>query len=392
MIRNRNLLILLIGVFMSELAVWIGTIGSLQFLSEQLSSRFLQALILVSGALLGIGFAPYAGKMIDRLNPKVTLLFSSSLRIAAVLTMLIAIEKQSIAFMIVFQLILALASAFYFPTVNTVIPRIVSEEHLLRANMLNFNLTTVARIFGTAVGGLLLSTTSLKEVFLLSGATYCLLTLMTACLQIPSNTAHGQISTRPKVTFVELFPLMKQQPIIGSLLLMTGIPFLFIGSFNLLAIEISEFHTLDSLKGVIYTLEGVSILLAGVLLKRLTSSWGKWRILLCGAVLVIISMLLLMIPMMSVQVIAFAIFGFASGLFIPLSNMEAQVRITKDVLGRFFSFKRMIETTVIQFSLIATGALLDIFSLSTVMACYGTLSLIVLVLAISKNKAYLATI
>ncbi|MDG0875797.1 hypothetical protein L5D93_26600 [Paenibacillus thiaminolyticus] len=62
MTSSRNMWLLLSGVFVSESAAWIGTIGSLQFLSETLDSRFYQSAILVSGAIFGIFLSPLRGQ------------------------------------------------------------------------------------------------------------------------------------------------------------------------------------------------------------------------------------------------------------------------------------------------------------------------------------------
>lgn len=374
---TRNMWLLLAGVFVSELAAWIGTIGSLQFLSETLSSRFLQSIILVSGAVFGIFLAPYAGKIIDQFSPKPILIYSGLLRIAAIGSMLFAIWNANVWLMIIFQLIIVISSSFYFPTVNAVMPTVVPERHLMKANMLNFNLATFARIFGTALGGVLLTFVSLEKLYILSGLTYSILIVLTLMLTMDKtelDTKSGK--TRLKQSFSEIFPLIRKEPIVCTLLMLTCIPFLFIGGFNLFAIELSEAQNFDSLKGIIYAVEGSSILLAGVFMRKITAKWGKSNVLFLGSTMVIGSMLLLLLPIMSVQIAAFAIFGFASGIFIPLSNMEAQVHISKEALGRFFSFKRMIETTVIQCSLIFSGLLLDLASFQVLMGLYAALSIV----------------
>ena len=377
---NRNMWLILSGVFVSELAAWIGTIGSLQFLSEQLSSRFLQSFILVSGAVFGIFLAPYAGNVIDRLHPKKILLYSGMLRIAAIGFMLAAIWNQNVWYMIVFQLIIVISSSFYFPTVNAVLPVIVPEDQLMKANMLNFNLTTIARIFGTAIGGVLLTILSLQNVYVISGIIYVVLIILTCMLSFDrsqlSNVTHR---ARSKASFSELFPLMRREPMVKALLIMTCIPFLFIGGFNVFAIELSEAHHFDGLKGIIYAVEGTSILIAGLAMKKLAQRMSKPALLFGGAMLVIGSLIILIIPLMPVQMIGFAVFGFAGGLFIPLSNTEAQVRISKDALGRFFSLKRMIETSVLQLSLIFTGIILDVSSFQTLMIMYAAVCVICLI-------------
>lgn len=390
MTSSKNMWLLLSGVFVSESAAWIGTIGSLQFLSETLDSRFYQSAILVSGALFGIFLSPYAGRIIDSFHPKRILLFSGIIRMLAIALMMWAIWSSNVWFMVAFQMIIVIASTFYFPTINAVIPALVPERQLMRANMLNFNLATVARILGTALGGVLITFISLEHIFILSGLIYLLLIALTLMLRMEYAPHPHTNKNRQKPAFSELFQLMRAEPAVPNLLILTCIPFLFIGGLNLFTIEISEQHQMDSLKGIIYAVEGTSILVAGVFMKRLTARWGKSNILFAGAFAVIVSLLALIPANMPLQLAAFSLFGLASGLFIPLSNMEAQVLISKDALGRFFSFKRMIETTTIQVSLIFTGMTLDLLSLPALLLIYAALSMAAVLIARRRFRAALS--
>ena len=54
------------------------------------------------------------------------------------------------------------------------------------------------------------------------------------------GSAHSRRKDGEKGGFMEVFPVLKAYPAVGMTLIMTMIPLLFLGSFNLIVINISE--------------------------------------------------------------------------------------------------------------------------------------------------------
>ena len=101
-------------------------------------------------------------------------------------------------------------------------------------------------------------------------------------------------------------------------LVMTLIPLLFIGSFNLLVINISEMQDSASIKGAIYAAEGIAFMLGTVVVKYIGIIWRTSTILFFFAFVIGFAELILIfadIPFLSV--IAFAVFGFQLVCFFP---------------------------------------------------------------------------
>lgn len=376
--KNKNIWILMVGVLGAELGMWFGLIGNLDFLQSNVESSFYQSLILVLATIAGIIVGPFT-TIIDLYNKKMILIFAGIARIIGVIFMLLAIQSDSILWMLGSMILIGVASAFYFPVIQAIIPLILEEEHLLEANAFQMNVMTLARIVGAALAGALLLLIPLYQLYVLSLCAYVILLISTIFIQLDDNKdkiSKGKIG-KSKVRFREIFPVIKSNEKVYISLFLSIIPYIFIAGFNIIVIEISNIQDNQSIKGVLYAVEGASIIITGFLVKSLIKKQNVLGTLLFSGILISISQFLLIFSKLTfMPIIAFFLFGVACGLFIPLSSTLYQKEVPSNYLGRFFSFKRIFETTLGQISLITIGILLDGIGLSILMGILGAFSLI----------------
>ncbi|MEW4221282.1 MFS transporter [Rossellomorea marisflavi] len=374
--KNKNVWILLSGEFIAGLGLWLGIIGNLEFMQEKVPSDFMKSLILASGLLAGLAVGPYAGKLIDRMKKKTVMLAAGFIRVVSVVFMLIAIHTGSVLWMVVFLMVIQLSAAFYFPALQAAIPMVVKGKELLQMNGVHMNVSTLSRILGTALGGVLLVIMPLYMLYILSLLAYAILFGLTWFLSFQEEEA----STGAKGKsggFKEVFPVLKNLPIVSMTLIMTLIPLLFIGGFNLMVINISEIQDSTAIKGWIYTAEGLSFMIGAFAVKRIGEKISPYRILFTFSFIIGIAQLVLYFagnPVLSV--LSFIIFGFAVGCFFPTAATIFQTRMPKDYHGRFFSFRNMLDRMAFQVVLLMTGLLLDLVGLPVMTVLFGGFSLI----------------
>ena len=360
------------------LGLWTGIIGNLEFMQEKIPSDFVKALIMSAGLLAGIIAGPLAGKIIDQSKKKTVLLISGAGRMLSVIFMLIAISTGSVWWMVAFMVSIQLSATFYFPALQATIPLVVKDDDLLAMNGWHMNVATISRVLGTALAGIMLVYWSLMSLYWISMIAYGALLLFTMMLRIDEEEGREAKvkSVGNKGGFMEVFPVLKAYPAVGMTLIMTLIPLLFIGSFNLIVINISEIQDSASIKGLIYTFEGIAFMVGTFAVKYISKKWRTTTILFSFATMVAVAEFMLFFAESTVITLgAFAVLGFALGCFFPTAMVIFQKQMPKEYHGRFFSFRNMLERVMFQVVLLTAGAFLDIIGLQSMVIIFGVISL-----------------
>lgn len=376
--KNRNIWIILTGEMIAGLGLWTGIIGNLEFMQEKIPSDFVKALIMSAGLLAGIIAGPLAGKIIDQSKKKTVLLISGAGRMLSVIFMLIAISTDSVWWMVAFMVSIQLSATFYFPALQATIPLVVKDDDLLTMNGWHMNVATISRVLGTALAGIMLVYWSLMSLYWISMIAYGALLLFTMMLRIDEGEGREAKvkSVGNKGGFMEVFPVLKAYPAVGMTLIMTLIPLLFLGSFNLIVINISEIQDSASIKGLIYTFEGVAFMVGTFAVKYISKQWRTTTILFSFATMVAVAEFMLFFADSTVITLgAFSVLGFALGCFFPTAMVIFQKQMPKEYHGRFFSFRNMLERVMFQVVLLTAGAFLDIIGLQSMVIIFGLISL-----------------
>jgi len=376
--RNKNVWIILSGEMIAGLGLWTGIIGNLEFMQEKVPSDFIKALIMSVGLLAGLLAGPLAGKVIDQSQKKTILLIAGFGRLVSVIFMLVAISTGSIWWMVAFLVSIQLSATFYFPALQATIPLIVKDDELLAMNGMHMNVATISRVLGTALAGIMLVYWSLSSLYWLSMIAYAALLLFTMMLRIDEGEGTEAKVKRPAKSggFMEVFPVLKAYPAVGMTLVMTLIPLLFIGSFNLIVINISEIQDSPSIKGLIYAFEGIAFMVGAFVVKYISKIWRTTVILFFFATMVAVAeFMLFFVESTVITLSAFAVLGFALGCFFPTAMVIFQKQMPKAYHGRFFSFRNMLERVMFQVVLLTAGAFLDIIGLQFMMIIFAVISL-----------------
>jgi DHA3 family macrolide efflux protein-like MFS transporter len=393
MLRNKNVWILLTGEFIAGLGLWLGIIGNLEFMQAKLPSDFLKSLLLAAGLLAGIAVGPYAGRLTDQASKKTVMLLAGFVRAISVIFMLIAIATGSIWWMVVFLVLLQISAAFYFPALQASLPLIVAEKDLLQLNGIHMNVSTLSRIIGTAVAGILLVILPLSMLYVSSLVAYIGLFILAWFLDIDESKELQLAKNTPteKTSFKDVFPIIKGLPIVLMTLIMTLVPVLFLGGFNLVVINISELQDSSAIKGWIYTAEGISFMLGAFFIKLISDKTSPYIILFACSFMIGGSQLLLYLADIPVlTIVAFALFGFSVGCFFPTAATIFQTKVPKEFHGRFFSFRNMLDRITFQIVLLISGFLLDLIGLQLMCVLFGGISIIMTAIFYTRHK-YLQT-
>ncbi|MEJ8544495.1 MFS transporter [Brevibacillus borstelensis] len=384
--RNRTFLLLMTGEVIAGAGMWISIIANLQFMQHMIPSDTVKGLILMSGLIVSILLSPKAGVTIDRYDKGKIMLYASLVRCLSPICMLPAIYYGSLLWMVVSLIVMQVSAAFYFPTVQSSLPAILSPADLLKANSAYLNLSTLSRIGGTAVGGILVANMDLSQLYLFSLGAYLALAFVTRFLRIPAVDSRKR---KEKVEFREVLTVTKKDPALLVALLNTGLITLFLGGFNLLVLNFSEIQQSPELMGWIYTVEGTSILAGGLLAKR----WIGGRNLIAASTVLLFFFALSQYGMSFADsrfmvLASFGVFGFAVAFFFPVTTTIFQRRLPEHQQGRFFSFKGMLDRGFFLVALGTTGVCLDLFGVSGYMLGIGSVTLLMAAMTMAYSKRH----
>lgn len=372
---KRNVWIILLGEFVVGLGLWAGIIGNLAFMQKVVPSDFHKSLIISIGILAGLVVAPLAGRLIDQSKKKTVIQFASVGRILSVFFMFIALYTNSVIWMILFLITLQIAAAFYMPALQSIIPLVVKDKDLMTLNAWQMNARTISRIVGTAAAGLMLSYFELKWLYIVSLIVYIIMYFITNSLKL-DEAVNVSVNDKEKGRFKDVYPMLKEHPVVLMTLVLMLIPTLFLGSFNLVIMKITEMHASTTISGLLYTVEGIGFMLGAAGLKYIAER-VKIGTLLFGLALIIglMELMLLLADSTFFALLTFGLFGFSVGCFFPTTMVIFQKQVPKEYHGRFFSFRNMIDSVVFQIVLLSTGMMLDLIGLSGMGIVFGMISL-----------------
>jgi acyl-[acyl-carrier-protein]-phospholipid O-acyltransferase/long-chain-fatty-acid--[acyl-carrier-protein] ligase len=145
-------------------------------------------------------FSAYAGQLADKFEKRTVVVVTKAIEIAAMLLALFALISGSIEWMLIVLFFTATQAAFFSPAKYGIVPELVEDRHLPRANGLLEMSTFVAVILGTIAGTLLVATWKHQPafigLFLIAIAVLGTLTSL-KIVRTPAPAAHRPFSWNP---------------------------------------------------------------------------------------------------------------------------------------------------------------------------------------------------
>lgn len=187
LINNRNFCLLWLGQWVSQLGDRFYNIALAWWLLERTDSPSIMGLFLAVSLLPELLTGPLAGGLIDRYNRKNILLGSDILRglIILALAQLSSWNVLAVGHIFAAAIAISLASAFFNPTLMAIIPQVVQEEELTKANSLSQMISGITTIVGPVLGAALVGFLGYSLVFSFNALSYLISALLIYFLKLP---------------------------------------------------------------------------------------------------------------------------------------------------------------------------------------------------------------
>jgi predicted MFS family arabinose efflux permease len=199
---NRNYRLLWIAQVVSELGDWFYALAVYHLLLDLTGGKAQAvALAVVMQVLPQTLVAPTAGVLNDRVSRKAVMIGADLARFLIVLGMLVVREPRMVWLVYPLLFLETVAASFFEPAHSAVIPNIVSEAAVLKANTLASITWSCCLATGAALGGLVAVVAGRDTVFLLNAFSFLLSAWLIRRMKFGEPHASGRAPFRVRELF-----------------------------------------------------------------------------------------------------------------------------------------------------------------------------------------------
>lgn len=164
-LRNRLFISLWLTGALLQLSWWILHTSMLVLVFERTNSPFATSLIPVFASIPLIIFGPIAGRIVDRCDRRIVMVSGVALLAVLMLVTIPGARGGSVSFLYLVIFLQSVIMTVLTPAENSLLPLLVTADHLKVANALNVLNDGIGRIVGPAVGAVLLVRYGVTGVF-----------------------------------------------------------------------------------------------------------------------------------------------------------------------------------------------------------------------------------
>ena len=315
-------------------------------------------------ALMG----PFAGSVADRLPRRRILIFSQSglALIALVYMVLWSSGVRVPAVYIAVSIVSGVIGGFGMPAWQAFVSDLVPRELLVNAITLNSTQFNAARLFGPAVGGLVLARLGPSWSFGLNASSY--LVVIGTLLTLPDATVSSDAAADPSsalVRFRQAWAYVRQRPGLQTPLFVAFALAVFAGSLTTVhALLFAEqvFNVDGTLFGLMVACFGVGAVLASPFVAAIGPTLRRSTLMLVGlGSYGLAELLLTATTVYVVGALAFFLAGMAHLTTATASNSTLQLLVAEEYRGRVMAIYLMTLTLGIPVGALVQGSLADVF-------------------------------
>lgn len=185
----------------------------------------IMALVTIPRIILG----PCAGVIVDRCNRKKLIILGDFIRgIGMLIIAILALNELLKVWMVMLMgIVLGICSSFFNPSIQSVLPEIVPNDKLIKANSSYQMATTGADILGQSIGGFLYTVIGAPLMFLINSISYLFSSLTEGFITIP-KIERKNVNITFKEDFMEGVKfILEFKGLVRSLIMAFFINFLF---------------------------------------------------------------------------------------------------------------------------------------------------------------------
>lgn len=172
--KNKNFMLLFIGKLFSQLGDVIYNMAIGWYILTITNSAVEMSMYMALGTIIYVFAGPLGGVIADRMDRKKLIVWMDFIRgiVVSLIGLLMYFNVQSIWLFYVASVVLSICGAVFVPASNAIIPNIVKDSDLTKANSMGASVQGVSSIVGLIAGGILYAILGIKNIFILNAISY----------------------------------------------------------------------------------------------------------------------------------------------------------------------------------------------------------------------------
>jgi MFS family permease len=192
LLRQRNFALLWFGGLISFTGDWILFVALPLYAYNLTGSVLATGAIFIINTIPGLLFSSVAGVYVDRWDRKTVLIVSNALRGVVVLIFMLATTADTLWIIYIASFVSRTLSQFTTPAEHALLPKLVDESQLVKANALNSLNNNLARLLGPAIGGVIVTVWGFTSTVIIDAISFWVVAGMVALIAAPSNVTRAQ--------------------------------------------------------------------------------------------------------------------------------------------------------------------------------------------------------
>ncbi|MCC6147979.1 MAG: MFS transporter [Anaerolineaceae bacterium] len=378
--REFSFAILWLGYLISYIGEYFILLAIPIAVERLTGSTLMVGLSVISEAIPMLILGPVAGVFVDRWNRKKTMVFSSLIRAALVLFLLLVQTPNQVWLFYVIGFLMSCVSRFFHPAMNAVLPEIITDkDDLLAANGLMQLVTTVGLLAGPALAGFSIGYWGTSIAFIVDSI--CLLAAASIMLFLrPPKIGYLPPRHGFQAIWLDLKEgvhyLFANQTMIGVMVVM-GVTQLGFGAINVIWVPYLQrtFGIGAEGLGIVDSAQGAGMVLAGILLGFMSRKFLKHTLIGAGVVVMGLSFAAIGLAPEFAYIVAFSfIVGFG---FIPAQSAVMtviQLAVPDEKRGRVSSAQIALRTAAGLLSMAFAASLAETIGHRTIYIACGLIA------------------
>lgn len=363
---NKNFFLLWQGQLVSCLGDAFYSIALGFWVLDKTGSSTIMGILMAAVSIPRIIIGPFAGVIVDRFDRKKLILLSDFIRGIGMLFVGYAAFNNflEVWMVIVIGVICGICSAFFNPAMSSIVPDLVSNNNLLKANSAQQMATSTTNLVGTMSGGFIYSIFGASAMFLFNGISYILSTISEIFIDIPKIEKKNTQLTLKEDFKEGLKFTFKFKGLVILIGVALGLNFF----FAIFSILMKPWFNMDpslgvAKYGIITAFESVGIIVASILLTNITiNPENRSKVMLSSLFLQSIFFFLgVFINKFYVMCVCFFIACFFNTVSNTVSTSAMMLIIPKDMRGKVMSIATTCCMVIHPIGTLIGGVLGDIF-------------------------------